>query len=532
MNSKKLLCYSILTLTLLCSCQNNQLEDLENTEGSKLDNVLTIYNCEDYIDETLIEAFEEEYDVTVNYYTYDTNETLYNQLTLQPEGTYDLVCPSEYMIQRLVSEDLINQLDKSKLTTYYENASNEILSKIASMPTSKKDANGKTLCLDSYAAGYMWGTMGLIYDPNCISEEDIKTWDVLWNDKYENYASVKNSMRDTYVVGIMHAYQEELKEARNKYLSSEIDAEKYNSKIQDVFNRHDDKDIALVKQELIDLKKNIYGFENDSGKNDITTGKIKINLAWSGDAVYSISTAYDEANKELKYCVPDEGSNIWYDGWVMPKGANEDLAYKFINFLSDPVNAAINMEYIGYTSFIASNEVFDNVTNWYGASDYYKETEYYAANEDEETSASVVRFENKFYECIKDAKGIIPTNEEYFTLLDEENSPLNEGYDLSYYFKDTAPSDKSLFIYPFEECANRLYTQYPDKETINRCAFMNDFGEDNAKVIIMWSQVKASTDMVPYYTILILVVLFVPCYFLVKLLRDKAIEYYASKRNN
>ena len=95
MNSKKLLCYSILTLTLLCSCQNNQLEDLENTEGSQLDNVLTIYNCEDYIDETLIEAFEEEYDVTVNYNTYDTYETLYNQLTLQPEGTYDLVCPSE-----------------------------------------------------------------------------------------------------------------------------------------------------------------------------------------------------------------------------------------------------------------------------------------------------------------------------------------------------------------------------------------------------------------------------------------------------
>ena len=216
----------------------------------------------------------------------------------------------------------------------------------------------------------------------------------------------------------------------------------------------------------------------------------------------------------------------------MPKGANEELAYKFINYLSDPVNAAINMEYIGYTSFIASNEVFDNVTNWYGASDYFKDTEYHAANEDEEIYASIVRYDGKFYECIKDTTGILPTNEEYFSLLDEENSPLSEGYDLSYYFKDTAPADKSLIIYPFEECENRLYTQYPDIETINRCAFMNDFGEDNAKVIIMWSQVKASTDMVPYYTILILIALFVPCYFLIKLIKDKTIEYYATKRNN
>ena len=144
-----------------------------------------------------------------------------------------------------------------------------------------------------------------------------------------------------------------------------------------------------------------------------------MNLAWSGDAVYSMKTAYLQENKYLKYFVPEDGSNIWYDGWVMPKGANEDLAYKFINFISDPANAAVNMSYIGYSSFIASEEVFDYVAYEYGATDYTDYTEYYAEygdpkNEDEYIAPSHVFYQNEFYKCIKDAVGILPTNTEYF----------------------------------------------------------------------------------------------------------------------
>lgn len=490
---------------------------------------LTIYNSSDYIsegegEEDLIGRFEELYGCTVNYYTFDTVETMYNQFTLQKEGTYDLLCPSEYMIQRLVNEDLIVPLDKSKLGTYYQYGSRNVISKLEQMKTSSLDANGEYLTLADYAAGYMWGTMGLVYDPEYVDEEDVKSWDILWDNNYKNMASVKNSMRDTYVVGILHAYEDELSEARRDYLEGKLSADNYNKKIQTIFDLHDQENVDKVKNELISMKSNIYGFEVDSGKNDIITGKIKMNLAWSGDAVYSIDTAAEEADKTLRYSVPEEGSNIWYDGWVLPKGADEDLAYAFINFLSDPYNAAINMNYIGYTSFIASEEVFDQVASWYGAPEFYEGTEYFSEDE------TVVHYQDDFYLCVKDSIGHLPTDKTYFEKLEEE-TPLPEPYDMSYYFGDTLPKGKEAVIYPYEEYANELETQYPGTEILLRCAFMNDFGEDNANVIIMWGQVKAATNMVPYYVIMILAVAFVPCFFLVRYIRDRNVRKYASMRN-
>ena len=261
---------------------------------------LTVYNSSDYIDEELISAFEEEYGVKVNYYTFDTNETMYNQLTLQKEGTYDLICPSEYMIQRLVSEDLIIPIDRSKLDVYNTYAAQNIKNKLDEMYTTRVKDDGTYYTLGDYAAGYMWGTMGIVYDPEYVSREDVKTWDVFWNPEYYKMASIKNSMRDTYVVGILHAYRDELNEGKAKYEAGEITSDEYNDIVQEIFNRHGEEDIALVKQELISMKENIYGFEVDSGKNDIITGKIKMNLAWSGDAVYSIDTAAEEADKYLE----------------------------------------------------------------------------------------------------------------------------------------------------------------------------------------------------------------------------------------
>lgn len=526
MKKQTILAVFLLSLMGISGCSSSG-----NGSGAKDPNTLTIYNSEDYIDETLIEAFEEEYGVTVNYYTFDTNETLYNQFTLQNEGTYDLICPSEYMIQRMISEDLLIPMDRSKLGTYYEYGAKNIIDKLDRMETVKTNEDGAPMMLGDFAAGYMWGTMGLVYDPEYVDEEDIRSWDILWDSDYYKMASVKNSMRDTYVVGILHAYEDKLHAARERYLSEEITAEEYNAVIQTIFNYHDEENIRKVKEELTSMKSNIYGFEVDSGKNDIITGKIKMNLAWSGDAVYSIDTAAEEANKLLLYSVPEEGSNIWYDGWVLPKGANEELAYAFINFLSDPENAAINMNYIGYTSFIASEEVFDQVASWYGAEDYYEETQYYAENAEEEIAASVVRYEDFFYVCIQDSLGNLPTDAEYFEALTEEDAPSEEAYDLSYYFSDNLPEGKTANIYPYEECANELETQYPDTETLARCAFMDDFGEDNNALIIMWGQVKASTNMVPYYTILILVVLFVPVYFTIRYLKDRSTMKYASRRN-
>ena len=241
----------------------------------------------------------------------------------------------------------------------------------------------------------MWGTLGIIYDPYCSDtiREDVKSWDIFWDEKYTDMISIKNSMRDTFVVGLMHAYkgsdvtnQEDiLTPAREAFLSElnnasneeekELARNKYNKVIQDTFdliiNEEDYAPILeIVKQELISLKQNIFGFEVDSGKNDIITGKIKMNLAWSGDAVYSIDQAYEQSEKVLEYYVPDDGSIVWYDGWTLPKGSDRELAFEFIEYLSTPENAAQNMNYIGYTSFIACDEVIDLVSSWYGVSEY------------------------------------------------------------------------------------------------------------------------------------------------------------------
>lgn len=520
----------IVSITSFSSFNTPKQESKVLKKESTEEKVLTVYNVAEYIDPTLLEEFEEETGYKVNYLEVSTLEEMYNQVTMQPKGTYDLLCPSEYMIQKLVNEDLIIPLDKSKLTTYYENTSTEIHSKLENMKTN----NGKSLA--DYTAGYMWGTMGLLYDPNYYSEDEVKSWDILWDNNHYKEASIKNSMRDTYVVGILHAYKEELKLAREEYLKNkDLDSaiKKYNDTIQSIFNLHDEENIEKVKQELISLRKNIYGFEVDSGKTDIIDGKIKMNLAWSGDAVYSIYEANDTADKELKYYVPDDGSNIWYDGWVITNGSkNVDIAYEFINFVSRSENAARNMSEIGYTPFITGEYIFDQVSNEYGATDYDNDTTYVVEDEDNEVFSSVVKYNNKFYKCIKESKGHTPDNKEFFIELSEDDEfyPIDKEYDLDYYFHGTL--SKSSVIYPFAHKENKLYTQYPDVETINRCAFMNDFGEDNSKVIIMWGQVKASTNMTPYYIIIVLVIAFVPCFFIVKFIKENNTKKYATYRNN
>ena len=536
----------ILLLVIISILPNGIINAKSEFEGQ----TLTIYNVEDYISQgndgcvDIIGKFEEEYGVNVNYYTYDTNETMYNQFTLQKEGTYDLICTSDYMIQKLIKEELVIPMDdfNTHIPNYEKYAAKSLREKLRQMEVSYK---GNTVNLDEFAVGYMWGTLGIIYDPSYTDtiEEDVKSWDVFWDTDYKYVISIKNSIRDAFVVGLMHGYSksDEFIELMNNYLNNPTleNQSKYNEMIQDIFdfkldgslessNENYEK-INTVKEELISLKDNIFGFEVDSGKNDIITGKIKLNLAYSGDAVYSIYQALEEQDKVLQYYVPEDGSNIWYDAWTLPKGANKELAYAFLNFLSDPQNAADNMEYIGYTPYIVGDELLSYVGYTYGACDYCPTSKYY--------EESYVIFNDELFECIleKPADLIIdPTNEEYFESLeyddsceyvegdmvsyngviyncisDTTNSPLDLesweeviGYDLSYLFEGTISEGRRAIIYPYLGSENSLYTQYPSEYVISRCAIMNDFGIYNDSVVIMWGQVKAYTNMIPVYVFL------------------------------
>ncbi|MCH5171928.1 MAG: extracellular solute-binding protein [Erysipelotrichales bacterium] len=533
-------------------------ETKTKVKNAKKSNELVIFNWEDYIDEDLIDEFEEEYNCTVKYYTFDTNETLYNQFKLQPEGTYDLINASEYMLQKMAREGLLEKIDVEKeCSEYFNYTSPSVTDKLKSMPV------GNDLTLYEYAAGYMWGTLGIIYDPECSDtiEEDVKSWDIFWDEKYEDLISIKNSMRDTIVVGVMHAYKN-LKNKENPnddekaFLEAveraENDANDETEIIQNVFDliiREDNYQsiLEVIKEELISLKENIFGFEVDSGKNDIITGKIKMNLAWSGDVIFSIDTALEEADKVLKYSVPEEGSNVWYDGWSLPVGANRELACAFIDFLSRPENASRNMDYIGYTSFIACDDVFDLVSEWYGVSEYNENTTYHGAYAyiDEDNygkysyvDESIVKYNDKFYRAtvltdntikVEDGEDILeyskiddvdsdedwenvefsdilPTDEEYWEEIDEEELGLADPYDLTFVFKNEDSNREEYIIYPYEDSANELETQYPSEEILSRCAVMKDFEERNDDVVIMWGQIRAYTNMTPYYIILATVV--------------------------
>ena len=521
---------------------------------------LTIYNVEDYISNgdddyvDIIANFEEEYDVKVNYYTYDTNETMYNQFTLQKEGTYDLVCTSDYMIQKMIKEDLVMPMDdyETNIPNYFKYSSPALRVKLKDMVVPYKD---KTVSLDEFAVGYMWGTLGIVYDPAYTDTicEDVKSWDIFWDPTYNNVISIKNSIRDAFVVGLMHSYSksDEFKKAKELYLNepNEENYKNYQRLVQEIFDfkldgspeseKENFEKIAKVKEELISMKKNIFGFEVDSGKNDIITGKIKMNLAYSGDAVYSIDTALEDRNLRLEYSVPEDGSNIWYDAWVLPKGANKDLAYLFLNYLSNPQNAADNMDYIGYTPYIVGNELFTLTGKWYGACDYDVNGTYYTDDE------ACVIYNDQLYLCIKDKESdvlVYPDNEEYFELLeydsdteyfegdmvsyngtiynciyyDEANpdsgikNAINnpdafesvEGYDLTFLYEGTLSENRRAIIYPYLGSENQLQAQYPSEEIIARCAIMNDFGVYNENVVIMWGQVKAYTNMMPVYLFL------------------------------
>lgn len=477
MKSKSMIAYGLLALIALGASATTK----NVVKAAAADDLtLNIYSWEDYIYEpeaatdqpSVLNQFKTYYkqtygkDITVNYETFSTNEDMYNKISLN-SGVYDLIAPSEYMIQKMVREDLLEKYDytpnadPTQLGTYtnlpnYDQYVSPYLKSVFKGIT--VDANNDGVSdgnMLEYAAGYMWGTVGIMYNYEALGgtqkvHDDFKSWDVLWNPEYKGKFSIKNSMRDTYFVALTYVYKAELMSLRAEYVNGERTRASYTAKVGEILNLNDDITIDLVAQALAKLKKNIYGLEVDGGKDDMITGKVLGNTAWSGDAVYSLSEA-EESGVELYFSLPSEGNNIWFDGWVMPKGSNRPLAQAFVDFVSRPSIAALNMSYIGYTSAIAGDEILDLVHEMYDAD-------------------------------------LTPTSD--------------NTVDLSYFFQGTVGSEKSMVI-TSDKVGRSLSAQYPSYEQIASCAVMQDFGTNEAKVIEMWTNFKA-TKMAPW-TIVILV---------------------------
>ncbi len=469
--------------------------------------VLRICNCDDYINEDLLTKFTEETGIIVEYSTYGTNENLYNELVINP-NSYDLVVPSEYMIEKLAVEGRIQKLDLTRVPKYLENVSPYIQERLSDKTfTIQAGENaGQKTNISQFMVGYMWGTMGWVYDVDVVDTLKVSSWGGVFEDNsLQKRITIKDSVRDSYLVGLAMVYGEEL--AKTNSLE-EITA---------ILNNVSLDAINAVGEKLISVKPLLYGFEVDSGKNDIVNGNIDAYVAWSGDAAYAIDVALGDAEDEdgtvveeskrrnLSYYIPDEGSNIWFDGLVMPSGStNYDAVYKFLNFISTPENVAQNMDYIGYTSMVAGDEIFEEI-----ALGWFDETEY----------------------LLEDAE-ITDISEISLDDMEELGYKL---VDLSYFF---GLGEYNVVV--SEECYGRLMAQYPEKYMVDRCAIMSYYDNDTLLDINeMWEAVKGETF--PLWIILLTVgiVLLLATTILLYRFRDKVKIFkfelnkkdYATKHN-
>lgn len=379
--------------------------------------------------------------VKVEYSTFGTNEDLYNQITIG--DVYDLVCPSEYMIMKMMREDMLVPLskdfyDKSKAHNYYANNVSPYIKSVYD------DLNIDNQFLSDYAAGYMWGTLGIVYNPEEVPMEDAAHWNILTNDKYYKRVTIKDSVRDAYFGAIAIQYYDEVTAPEF------VNAPDYHERLSQKLNLTDADTVNKVQDILSQAKDNVYSFETDAGKADLVTGKVVANEQWSGDAVYTMDQA-EEDGIDLCYSAPLEGTNLWFDGWVMLKcGIADDtekqqVAEAFINYVSMPENAIRNMYYIGYTSVISGGEsgmIFDYL-NWC-----------YSAEEDEE---DVVEYPVGYF-------------------FDYGNENADEQYTV---------------IAPSEQTRRQLYAQYPTKDVVDRSVVMACFDEEgNIRINRMWTNVR------------------------------------------
>ncbi len=409
------------------------LGDWDEDEVIELDNGVRVYG-----ENPMYEDFEEWYyeqtgvRVRVEYSCAGTNEDLYNQLTLG--DTYDLVCPSDYMLMKLIAEGMAEPFseaffDEADENNYYVRGVSPYIAQVFEENKIAEESWSR------YAACYMWGTTGVLYNPAMMSEAEASTWAVFDNPKFARRLTLKDNVRDTYFAALGYL--------RADTLTSEafLQADDYNKRLTELMNDVTPETIHEVEKKLQHIMGNIYALETDSGKADMITGKIAGSYQWSGDAVYAMDQA-EEDGVSLAYAVPRECSNLWFDGWILlKKGIGEDAEKKaaaeaFVNFLSRPDNVVRNMYYIGYTSAIAGGEddTIFSYLNWcYGS---------------------------------QDASDAI-------------------SYPLGYFF---GGSDEDYTVYTTSEQVGRqLYTQYPSQEVISRMAIMSYFDETETKNINqMW----------------------------------------------
>ena len=301
------LCFAMLAVL---GCGEKAADDsavfADGDQYEQIGGELNILNWGEYIDPALIELFEKETGVTVNYVEMTSNEEMLIKLR-SSDCVYDMCFPSEYIIEQLIATNMLLPLDMEKI------------------PNAKNIAEGKLAITDTFDPGntyslpYMWGTVGILYNTTIV-EEPVTSWKILWDEKYAGQIWMYDSVRDSIGITL-------------KMLGYDL-------------NTRNESEVAEARDMLIAQKPLRKGFGTDNMRSSMVNGKAAMAVIYSGDAFCCI-----DENPDLAYAVPDEGSNVWFDNVVIPKTAkNVEAAHAFINFLNDASIAARNTEYIFYST--------------------------------------------------------------------------------------------------------------------------------------------------------------------------------------
>ncbi|HCY72586.1 MAG TPA: spermidine/putrescine ABC transporter [Rikenellaceae bacterium] len=318
-----------------------------NVSAEDRNNVLKVYNWSDYIAEGVLDDFKAWYkeqtgeNVEVIYMTFDVNEAMLSKIEKGHED-YDVVCPSDYIIERMLNKGLLLPIDTKLLgstTNYIEANRSPFIEKMFRSINPEIDAN-------LYSVAYMWGTTGILFNTQYVTKEEASTWDVIRNPKFAGKILIKDAPRDVYAPVLIYLKQDELKSGKTT--------------LQDLMSDSSDESLAMVQDYLMQCKSGVYGWEADLGKEQMTKNRAYVSLNWSGDAVWAIEEAA-AVNVHLDYVVPKEGSTVWFDGWVIPKYAkNVKAATYFIDFMCRPDIAIRNMDETGYVASNGSWEVLES----------------------------------------------------------------------------------------------------------------------------------------------------------------------------
>lgn len=306
----KLMCTlpALLCAAVLCGCASDKDENGQ----------VIVYNWGEYIDPETIRMFEEESGIKVIYDEFETNESMYPKVE-SGAVAYDIACPSDYMISRMIQNGMLSEINYDHIPNARKNIGVQYYEQARGFDPENK-----------YAIPYCWGTVGILYNRTMV-EEPITRWAQLWDEKYADNILMQDSVRDAFMV-----------------------AEKLNG---NSMNTLDPRELEAAKNLLIKQKPLVQAYVVDQVRDKMIGGEAAIGVIYSGEAIYT-----QKENPDLVYVIPEEGTNVWIDSWVILKNApNKENAEKFIDFMCREDIALMNFDYITYsTPNVAARELIED----------------------------------------------------------------------------------------------------------------------------------------------------------------------------